>query len=118
MTLLHKVIHVDPDDRDHVPRVKCYQCGVEYPDPDGDNNDVCMPMVCPGPDVEHPHLFSLHLPWTGYYLTGGHEEGNRPLQMHVYGGWTIRCDYCDVVWDQHLQPKNAEWECRGEVYET
>ena len=106
----HKWINVE-DGSDE----QCLSCGVVQPAMFGDNQGTCLPSFCPEGEVFRAHHYALDKPWVGHYVTQPGEAGmstadDQPM-LTVFGGFTIRCVFCEYVIDEKTLPSTIVWNC-------
>ena len=97
---------------------QCLACGVSQPATIGDNQATCLPSFCPTHEVSRPHYFDLDRPWVGHYITQPGEAGVSTLEdnplLTVFGGWTIRCVFCEYRITETTKPSTIVWQCVDE----
>lgn len=101
-------VYVDAwTDNVRFPIDQCLTCGVTCPDTgtEGQGDHECLPLGCPGPDVQHPHQFVTLSGWSSHF-TG--TDG----RIVAIGGWTLYCERCGYKIDQHTVPSAVRWECQ------
>jgi len=89
------------------PVDRCMQCGVRVPDTgEGAESDhETLPLLCPGPDVQHPHRFGLGWGWSSNFI--GYDG-----RVHSTGGYTLVCHDCGYAIRETTVPSSVDWECR------